>query len=148
MTESADFFIHHPDGYILINKTGVGREFFSSSEFERVSEGYALPARAVGRSYEPGNGGHIVIYPNDVYVYQGESWAKGNQYIANLAQYSGAIQEERTALATTASEAKNLCNLLTAITDNAIDTSSDSELRAIVKLLKDYLLKIAEKNNL
>lgn len=75
-------FLHHPDGRIHI-----GGAVLPLAEFLIDEPGYALPAGATGRSYDPAAGHHILS--DGANQWGGPvPWAEGDGYLANGAAYA------------------------------------------------------------
>lgn len=70
-------FIHHPDGYIIING-----ERFEMDVFLAVEPGYSLPAPATHRSYEQGKR-HVLSNGKNAWP-SAYPWVKGDIYINRL----------------------------------------------------------------
>ena len=73
-------FVHHPDGYFVI-----AGEIIEGRAFMQAEPGYNLPARAIGRIYEPGVRHHLILANGQ--QPQPLDWAEGNRYIANKDRY-------------------------------------------------------------
>ena len=73
-------FVHHPDGYILING-----ERFEMDVFLAVEPGYSLPDPATHRSYEQGKH-HVLSNGKDAWP-SPYPWVKGDIYINRLTDF-------------------------------------------------------------
>lgn len=73
-------FIHHPDGYIIING-----ERFEMDVFLAVEPGYSLPSPATHRSYEQGKR-HILSNGKDAWSSE-YPWVQGDIYISRVTDF-------------------------------------------------------------
>lgn len=73
-------FVHHPDGYILING-----ERFEMHVFLAVEPDYSLPDKATGRNYEQGKYHRLTDGKTS---FAGEyPWIQGDIYISRLSDF-------------------------------------------------------------
>lgn len=77
-------FVHHPDGYFVING-----QVIAGDVFRRFAPAYRLPAGAIGRIYEPGVRHHLIL-PNGQQP-QLLAWPEGDIYIASKDRYVRAV---------------------------------------------------------
>ena len=73
-------FVHHPDGYILING-----ERFEMDVFLLVEPGYSLPQKTIGRNYQQGVG-HTLTDGKTSFSAE-YPWIKGDIYINRLSDF-------------------------------------------------------------
>ncbi len=83
-------FMHHPDGYFVING-----EKFSEEVFLSVEPGYALGEHCIGQYYEQGKG-HWETDGSSSFI--GEyPWTQGDIYISRLSDFQAARADDKQA---------------------------------------------------
>lgn len=80
-------FMHHPDGYFVIDG-----EKFNEDVFLSVEPGYTMAAPAIGRFYEQGKGHWMTDGQNTL---EGEyPWTQGDIYISRLSDFQAARSDD------------------------------------------------------
>jgi len=83
-------FVHHPDGYILINS-----ERFEIEVFLSVEPGYSLPTGRIGQHYKQGVG-HWETDGSASFSAE-NPWTQGDIYINRLSDFQAARADDRQA---------------------------------------------------
>lgn len=84
-------FIHHPDGYIVIDNSIYPMNFWLT-----VEPGYALPqGNYVGRIFVPGIKNHLIRSDRNEHESIDLLWQEGSDYIAKKSIYDNALAASR-----------------------------------------------------